>query len=733
MGERTVMGTTDVSVLTRRIQELEKENARLKAILDKNGIEYESFESKTCKTNHLGATAVSTHQLTLQEKVALFQSLFQGREDVFARRWYSSTTQKSGYQPVCTREWNREFCDKRKYKCADCPNRQFAPLAYNDFFNHLAGKDAWGRDVIGLYPIRKDNTCSFLCTDFDDKSFEHGYKNDVLAFVNVCKTWNVPCYIERSRSGNGAHAWIFFDTPVTAFKARKLGNAILTEAMSCDAHLSFKSYDRFFPNQDTLPKGGLGNLVALPLQGMARRKGNSVFVDEDFNAYADQWEMLSQIHKLSEVELDLLLQLHAVPTLGELSKTCEEKPWEIPHMDAAQSEDYPKQIVLTRANMLYVPLASLSAKCVNVFKRIAAFRNPEFYEKQGMRLSTYNIPRIISCSEMTDDYLALPRGCEDAVSSILTQHGVKVAISDKTNHGHNINVTFRGSLREGQQNAMEAFAGHNIGTLSATTAFGKTVFAIGMLARRKVNTLILVHNKALLEQWKERLGTFLKIDETIEEPAAKRGRKKNSSVIGCLYAGKNEVRIYDYVDVHVPLCDSMYRKRLKGYLRAGYGKYVTSFTLDKNPQELIYERNNYEAIFRNDLAKAQYSVIIAVPKIKFKYKPVIMSTLANIIHNGVTVAVHIKEEGANEIELKNTGMDVVCNMEQTLQCAIIDKSIVWYGNINFFGYNSETNNVIRIADHKIANEMIEILYSCYLASSQTDCYLASSVHFMPQM
>ena len=443
MGERTVMGTTGVSVLTRRIQELEKENARLKAILDKNGIEYESFESKTCETNHLGATAVSTYQLTLQEKVALFQSLFQGREDVFARRWYSSSTQKSGYQPVCTREWNREFCDKRKYKCADCPNRQFAPLAYNDFFNHLAGKDAWGRDVIGLYPIRKDNTCCFLCTDFDDKSCEHGYKNDVLAFVNVCKTWNVPCYIERSRSSNGAHAWIFFDTPVTAFKARKLGNAILTEAMSCDAHLSFKSYDRFFPNQDTLPEGGLGNLVALPLQGIARRKGNSVFVDEDFNAYADQWEMLSQIHKLSEVELDLLLQQHAVPTLGELSKTCEEKPWETPHMDAVQFEDYPKQIVLTRVNMLYVPFANLSAKCVNVFKRIAAFRNPEFYEKQGMRLSTYNIPRIISCSEMTDDYLALPRGCEDAVCCILTQHGVKVVISDKTNHGHNINVTFR--------------------------------------------------------------------------------------------------------------------------------------------------------------------------------------------------------------------------------------------------------------------------------------------------
>ena len=680
-----------------------------------------------------------------------------------------------------------------------------------------------------------------------------------------------------------------------------------------------------------------------------------MFVDEDFNAYADQWEMLSQIHKLSEAELDSQLRLHTVPTLGELSKTCEAKPWETPQMDMVQTDSYPKQIVLTRANMLYIPLDSLFAKCVNVFKRIAAFRNPEFYEKQGMRLSTYNIPRIISCSEMTGDYLVLPRGCEDAVCDILTQHDVKITISDETNHGHSINVTFRGELREEQQKAMEAFTGHNIGTLSATTAFGKTVFAIGMIARRKVNTLILVHNKALLEQWKERLETFLEIDETIEE--TKRGKKKKPSVIGRLYAGKNslhgiidialiqsclsdgeakpfvkdygmvivdechhvssvsfeqvlrqvtatyvygltatpirkdghqpiifmqcgkirftadaksqmenqgfkrlliprftsyrnmtqdnktyvqitqdlsednirngfivedvriaiqegrtplvlttrtahvkalaqmlmpfadhviqligadsakekrlalqslqsipvseslvivatgkyvgegfdyprldtlfltmpiawkgnveqyagrlhreytgknEVRIYDYVDIHIPLCDSMYRKRLKGYSKAGYGKNVASSTPDKNPQELIYERNNYEATFQNDLAKAQHSVVIAVPKVKFKYKPSIMSTLANLLHDGVTVAVHVKEEGTNEIELKSAGIDVIYSKGQTLQCAIIDKSIVWYGNINFFGYNSETSNVMRIDDHKIANEMMEILYS----------------------
>lgn len=943
--------------LAMRLQELEKENAMLKRILDQHGISYSvSVESSTIEQpTHI--VTDHTIRLSLQEKVAIFQNLFKGRDDVFAKRWYSPSSQKAGYQPVCEREWNREYCDKRKYKCADCPNRMFAHLSYNDFFNHLAGKDQFGRDVIGLYPICKDNTCYFLCTDFDDKNCEQGYKNDVLAFINVCNSWNVPCYIERSRSGNGAHVWIFFNKPITALKARKLGNAILTEAMDREARLSFKSYDRFFPNQDALPEGGLGNLVALPLQGMARRKGNSVFVDNKFNAYEDQWTFLSQIHKFSEAEIDLLLRQHTVPTLGELSKSSETKPWETPQIETPLADCYPKQIVLIRANMLYIPLANLSAKCVNAFKRIAAFRNPEFYEKQGMRLSTYNIPRIISCSEMTDDYLALPRGCEDAVCDVLSQHNVNVTISDKTNPGRSINVTFKGKLREEQQKAIEAFAKHNIGTLSATTAFGKTVFAIGMIAKRKVNTLILVHNKALLEQWKERLENFLEVNETIKEPERRRGRKKQSSIIGCLcsgknslhgiidialiqscltdgevkpfvrdygmvvvdechhvssvsfeqvlrqvsaayvygltatpirkdghqpiifmqcgkirftsdakaqianqvfkriliprftsfrnitssdktyvqitqalsedvnrnefiiedvktailkgytplvlttrtahvkllaemltphvdhvvqligaestkekrialqklqeippteslvivatgkyvgegfdyprlntlfltmpiawkgnveqyagrlhreYEGKSEVVIYDYVDIHIPLCDSMYRKRLKGYAAAGYGKDAIMIESDNKPRNLIYERNNYEMAFRNDLANAKHSVIIAVPKVKFKYRPAIMSTLSNILHNGIDVAIRIKEEGANEMELANVGIDVVCNNVQTLQCAIIDKHIVWYGNMNFFGYNSETSNIMRIDDNKIADEMIDILYA----------------------
>lgn len=330
--------------------------------------------------------------------------------------------------------------------------------------------------------------------------------------------------------------------------------------------MSFKSYDRFFPNQDSLPEGGLGNLVALPLQGMARRKGNSVFVDNKFNAYEDQWTFLSQIHKFSETELDLLLRQQTVPTLGELSKSSETKPWETPQIGTPLADCYPKQIVLIRANMLYIPLANLSAKCVNAFKRIAAFRNPEFYEKQGMRLSTYNIPRIISCSEMTDDYLALPRGCEDAVYDVLSQHNVNVTISDKTNPGRSINVKFKGKLREEQQKAMEAFAKHNIGTLSATTAFGKTVFAIGMIAKRKVNTLILVHNKALLEQWKERLENFLEINETIEESERRRGRKRESSIIGCLCSGKNSLHgIIDIALIQSCLTDGEVKPFVRDY------------------------------------------------------------------------------------------------------------------------------------------------------------------------
>ena len=520
--------------LIERIKELEAENAELRKRLGENIAPVEQKPTAMLR-------------LSLQEKVDLFRSLFKGREDVFARRWYSRTSGKSGYQPVCKNEWSQP-CRERNHKCDDCPNRQFLPITNDDLYRHLSGKDAEGKDVIGLYVLNEDNTCHLLCADFDDKNCEHGFQDDVLAYVGVCKSWDIPCSIERSRSGNGAHVWIFFETPIMATRARRLGNAILTEAMNRNGKIGFKSYDRFFPNQDMLPEGGFGNLVALPLQGQARKNGNSVFVNEQFEPYADQWEFLLNVEKLNETTLEEILKRNAnAQPLGELSRTSEKKPWEIPAATNIERVDFSSEIVITKSNMLYIPLNQLSSKVLNHLKRIASFRNPEFYKRQGLRFSTYSIPRIISCADVTDEYLALPRGCEDAVTTMMQEKGVAYRYNDKTNQGKAISVHFNGKLRDNQNEALNALANNNTGVLHATTAFGKTPTGIALIARHGVNTLILVHRKTLLDQWVRELEKFLVIDDVPEVEDGKRRRKKSLSPIGTLSSAVN--RLHGIIDI----------------------------------------------------------------------------------------------------------------------------------------------------------------------------------------
>lgn len=527
-------------ILVKKYQSLLDENEELKSILHQHDIDF-TLRNSEVEIPLYSSITFPTIQLSLDDKVSLFRSLFKGRDDVFARRWYSRAANRGGYQPVCANEWRREICNKKAYKCAECPNRYFTPLSDRDIFRHLEGKDENCCDVVGLYAIMPDNNCAFLCTDFDDKSCKHGYKNDVLAFAGVCKDWGISYSIERSRSGNGAHVWIFFKVPISAYKARRLGNAILTEAMERNGRLSFDSYDRFFPNQDVLPEGGFGNLIALPLQGKARRMNNSVFVDDDFLPYQDQWAYLYQVKKVCEDFVDTLLSQHETDDFSNLTTSSEIKPWVTPVPQNITVNDFNSTLEITKADKIYIPLKTVSAKVVNHLKRIAAFKNPEFYSKQAMHISTYSIPRIIACADITDDYIAMPRGCEEEIVKFFDSYGIRYRIADETNHGIPISVTFNGREREEQLDAINALLLHNNGVLSATTAFGKTVTAAALIARRKTNVLVLVHSKALLEQWHERLSSFLSIEYTEPEVSKKRGRKKTFSPIGCLDSTNNSL------------------------------------------------------------------------------------------------------------------------------------------------------------------------------------------------
>lgn len=466
-------------------------------------------------------------------KIGLFLSLFKGRDDVYARRWESRIKGTSGYSPYCINEWERGLCAKPKVKCSACGHKAYAPFDEKAVEEHLRGNI-----VAGVYPMLSDETCRFLAIDLDEEE----WRKDVAALRATASEHAIPLAIERSRSGNGAHAWVFFETPLSAVVARKFGTALLTRTMSARHELAFKSYDRLFPSQDTMPTGGLGNLIALPLQKEARTVHNSEFIDEAFAPYPDQWSYLGAIRKLTEEEVhSLITTLCQGNELGILKLDEEEthQPWETAAIKLLPS-DFPKAIELVSANMLYVPKAALSQRSLNRIKRLAAFKNPEFYKAQAMRFPTYDKPRVICCADETAEYLCLPRGCRKELSELLSEHGVAVAWIDKTNHGRKIDVEFKGALREDQEPALEKLLVHDIGVLSGTTAFGKTVVAIRLIAERKVSTLIIVDKAGLIGQWRKRLYEFLKINETASTPETekKRKSKKEPGIIGQLGQGK---------------------------------------------------------------------------------------------------------------------------------------------------------------------------------------------------
>jgi len=450
-----------------------------------------------------------------QAKIALFRSLFRGRDDVYPRRFESRKTGKSGYAPACANEWVRGICEKPRIKCAECPNRRFLQVTDDVIRWHLSGYDPDGQPfVAGVYPLLQDERCFFLAVDFD----KAGWREDAAAFLEACRRLNLPAALERSRSGRGAHVWFFFEEAIPAALARRLGSHVLTETMEGRPDIGLDSYDRLFPNQDTMPQGGFGNLIALPLQKGPRKQDNSVFLDDGFVPWADQWAFLASVRKIGRSQVEGVVQ--EAERRGRIlgvrlppQDDGEDEPWTAPpsrhRREPPIAGELPPTLDLVLGNQIYIAKDGLHPGLRNRLLRLAAFQNPEFYKAQAMRLSTYAKPRVIACAEDHPHHIGLPRGCLDDVREALTDLGVRTAIRDERYGGRSLLVNFQGELRPEQKTAADAMLRHETGVLAATTAFGKTVVAAWLIAQRGVSTLVLVHRRQLLDQWIERLSAFL--------------------------------------------------------------------------------------------------------------------------------------------------------------------------------------------------------------------------------
>ena len=516
---------------------LQKEITELELLLADKKHQLEEAQTLIPQTADLTENPGIANNSSPEEKITLFRSLFRGREDVYAKRFESKKTGKSGYQPVCRNEWIQGICEKPKIKCDSCTQRSLEPVTDKVIENHLTGfiRNEWGKPasfIMGVYPLLSNETCHFLAIDFDKKT----WREDAKAFIDTCRLEEMPAALERSRSGNGAHVWIFFDKPIPAVKARKLGSFLMTRTLDRRPEIGLDSFDRFFPNQDTLPKGGFGNLIALPLQKASREKNHSVFLDDDMIPYTDQWAFLASIRRLDEHKLDLLIQSaiqrnELLPVVYDpLQIENEAKPWEKKSsVLPAITEPLPHKIDIVLSDQLYVDHTGLPPVLRNRILRLASFANPEFYRAQRMRLSTWNKPHILYCYEFYPEHIGLPVGCLDGLMAILEHYKIKPELQNKHNCGQNIDVRFLGELRDDQKEAFQKLLSNQTGILSASTAFGKTVIALRIIAERKVNTLILVHRKLLADQWAERMNQFLGIPK--KEIGYYSGTKKNRTGI----------------------------------------------------------------------------------------------------------------------------------------------------------------------------------------------------------
>ena len=512
----------------------------------------------------------------------LLKDYFRGREDVYAKLWVNNRTGKRGYSPVCKNEWVRSLCRKPAIKCSECPNQQFLPFDEVAIRQHLDG-----RQVIGVYPMLKNESCYFLAIDFDKEN----WLEDIRAIMTTCRGEGIPAAVERSRSGSGGHVWIFFSEEVPAILARKLGSSLITKTMARRYQIDMKSYDRIFPNQDTMPKGGYGNLIALPFQKEASQRGNSVFIDDHGVPYPDQWAFLSSVGKMSYRDVEALV--------SEASKTGQiiavrqspveedDEPWmRLPsgkRRFKVDISELPESLDTVLANRLYIKIGEGPSVLFNQLKHLAAFQNPEFYRKQRMRFSTHDTPRVICCAQIMDGYLLLPRGCLDDVKALLGEYGVRLNVNDKRFAGREASFVFNGTLTEEQDKALKEILDSDFGVFVAPPGVGKTVLALAAVAKRKTNTLILVHRKPLMDQWRLQASSLFNINKK-EVGQIGGGKNKSNGVIDIAMVQSMDLtngvddRIMDYGFVIVDECHHVGAVSFEKVLAQVKAKYVLGLT-----------------------------------------------------------------------------------------------------------------------------------------------------------
>ena len=545
-------------------------------------------------------TANSSEDISSREdSVKIFMNYFKGRNDVYP---YLSIDKNNPnikyYIPACANEWKNGVCNKTMgKKCKNCQYRENKPISKETIYKHM-----YGNYPIGIYPLLENDTCFFLSLDFDDKDSKKDIKSDVLAFASVCDKYEVPIAIERSRSGNGIHIWMFFDTNIKALTARKLGSLLLSKTMEI-SNISISSFDRMFPNQDTLPKGGYGNLIALPFQNEPSKYGNTLFVDRDFILIKNQMQYLSSIHKLTEIEVFEKIKQLSNETI-DISHEIIDMQNEV-KLKSKNNIDYPRSIKVILKDMVYIDKANLDGVVKNSFRRLATFANPEFYKKQKLRMSVYNVPMVIDCSKEDGKYLKLPRGTYNYLESLCNVNNIEIISKDERFVGNKIEFKFNGSLREEQQIAIDHMLKYDNGILCAPTGFGKTVIGCKLIAERKVNTLILVNKIQLLNQWKDRIKEFLDVKEVGEISSKKKNITNVIDVVSIksLWNNGNVLEIAkNYGMIIIDECHHTAAYTFEQAINTGNAKYV--YGISATPER----ENGHTPIIKMQCGDIRYKV-----------------------------------------------------------------------------------------------------------------------------